>query len=158
MGRFSVNTLLGIGGLFDVARRMHLPSHENSFGVTLGVWGVPQGAYLVLPFLGPGSVRSLPGIPIQILTSPFYYVINPAAQWSIGAMGVVNTGYTKRGAIRMVKESPFPYYFARSAWEQREQYLIRGGELSHRQLLEELGPQPKKSPPAENSAAPAPHK
>ncbi|HVC49775.1 MAG TPA: VacJ family lipoprotein [Burkholderiales bacterium] len=147
--RFLANTVIGIGGLFDVASHMQLPPHQNSFGVTLGVWGVPQGAYLVLPFLGPASVRSLPGIPIEILSSPFYYITNPTAQWSITAMGIVNTGYTKRGEIQLVKQSLFPYYFARSAWEQHEQYLIRGSKLNHRRILEKLGPDEEDMPKKE---------
>lgn len=156
LGRFSVNTVLGVGGLFDVGSLMGLPPHENNLGVTLGVWGIPQGAYLVLPFFGPASVRSLPGIPLQIFTSPFYYVTDTTAQWSIGATGVVNTGYTERDEVRSVKESLFPYYFARSAWVQHEEYLIRGSKLSHRQLLEKFGLPPEKALPAtENPEAPA---
>ncbi len=140
LGRFIVNTTLGIAGLFDPASHMGLAPHKNSFGVTLGVWGVPQGAYLVLPFFGPSSVRNLPEIPLEIITSPFYYVTNSAAQWSIAAVGGVNTGYVNSDAVKTVKESASPYYFARNAWEQHERYLIHGGNVSHNQLLNGLGP------------------
>lgn len=156
LSRFVGNTIFGVGGLFNFADRFDLPPHENNLGVTLGVWGLPQGPYLVLPFFGPSSLRSLPGVPLEIMASPFYYVNSSAAQWTITTLGVVNVGYTERDAIRLVKESVFPYYFTRSAWEQRQQYLIRGRALSSRELLEKLGPEPDESPsPAETQAPPA---
>ena len=149
LSRFVGNTIFGVGGLFNFADRFDLPPHENNLGVTLGVWGVPQGPYLVLPFFGPSSLRSLPGVPAEILASPFYYVNSTPAQWSITTLGVVNEGYTERGAVKVVKESVFPYYFARSAWLQHQEYLIRGRALSSRELLEQLGPeQPEESSPA----------
>ena len=58
-GRFLVNSTLGVGGLFDVATVVGLPKHQEDFGQTLGVWGVPQGPYIVLPMLGPSSGRGL---------------------------------------------------------------------------------------------------
>ncbi len=57
LNRFLINTTLGIGGLLDVAKEMGVPYHEEDFGQTLGVWGVEAGAYLVLPILGPSTVR-----------------------------------------------------------------------------------------------------
>lgn len=140
VARFVVNTVFGIGGLFDVASRVGLPAHKNSFGVTLGVWGVPQGAYLVLPFFGPSSVRNLPELPLEIVTSPFYYVASATAQWSITGIGAINSGNVNRGNIKTVQESASPYFFARNAWEQHERYLIQGGNVSHKELLNGLGP------------------
>ncbi len=58
-GRFLVNSTLGVAGLFDVAASMGLPRHQEDFGQTLGVWGLPQGPYIVLPMLGPSSGRGL---------------------------------------------------------------------------------------------------
>lgn len=143
LSRFLVNTIFGLGGLFDVANKLDLPPHDNGFGVTLGVWGVPQGPYLVLPFYGPSSVRDLPGIAMRIFTGPTYYVTSNAAQYALSGMGVVDTGYTERESIRMVQEAVNPYVFMRNAWEQHEQYLINGGEVSKSQLLEGLGPLPE---------------
>jgi len=162
LARLVANTVFGIGGLFNVADHFDLPPHENNLGVTFGVWSLPQGPYLVLPFFGPSSLSGLPGVPVEILASPFYYVNNSAAQWSIATVGVVNEGYTEQDAVRMVKESVAPYYFARSAWQQHQQYLIRGGAAPE---IENLGPEPEESPspqpeesppPAENPAVPSP--
>ncbi len=58
-GRFLVNSTIGVAGLFDVATGAGLPKHQEDFGQTLGVWGVPQGPYIVLPMLGPSSGRGL---------------------------------------------------------------------------------------------------
>lgn len=143
LSRFLVNTIFGLGGLFDVANKLDLPPHDNGFGVTLGVWGVPQGPYLVLPFYGPSSVRNLPGIAMSIFTGPAYYISSSTAQYALSGMGVVDTGYTERESIRMVQEAVNPYVFMRNAWEQHEQYLINGGEVSKSQLLEGLGPLPE---------------
>ena len=55
--RFTVNTVFGLGGCFDVASTAGIPHHKEDFGQTLGYWGVPAGPYLVLPFFGPSNIR-----------------------------------------------------------------------------------------------------
>ena len=60
-GRFLVNSTLGLAGLFDPASELGLEPHQEDFGQTLGVWGVPQGPYLVLPFRGPATLRNIAG-------------------------------------------------------------------------------------------------
>ena len=57
LGRFVINSTVGIGGLFDVATRLHLPGAPTGFGVTLSRWGVHPGPYLVIPLLGPSTLR-----------------------------------------------------------------------------------------------------
>lgn len=152
MSRFLVNSVFGLGGLFDVANKLDLPMHDNSLGVTLGVWGVPQGPYLVLPFYGPSSLRSLPGLAMVIFTGPAYYVTSTPAQYALSGMGIINTGYVDGPKIRMVQEAVNPYEFMRNAWEQHEQYLISGGAVSKSQLLEGLS----LPPPSADVSAPAP--
>ncbi len=138
LSRFLVNTIFGLGGLFDVANRLDLPRQSNGFGVTLGVWGVPQGPYLVLPFYGPSSLRNLPGLALAIFASPAYYFPSTNAQWAYSGMGIVNTGYTEGGKVHMVQEAVNPYVFMRNAWEQHERFLIQGGNVSKSELLEGL--------------------
>ncbi|MCY0872147.1 MAG: VacJ family lipoprotein [Acidithiobacillus caldus] len=148
LSRFLVNTIFGLGGLFDVANKLDLPKHENSLGVTLGVWGVPQGPYLVLPFYGPSSLRSLPGLALAIFTGPTYYVSSSNAQYALTGMGIINTGYVNEPKIRMVQEAVNPYIFMRNAWEQHEQYLIDGGKVTSSQLLQGLDLPPPSEPAA----------
>jgi phospholipid-binding lipoprotein MlaA len=74
MARFLVNTTVGIAGIIDVADDWGLPGRDRDFGETLGVYGVPQGPYLVLPFRGPTAVRDLSGNYVDGFFSPLYYI------------------------------------------------------------------------------------
>lgn len=138
LSRFLVNTIFGVGGVVNVARHLDLPKQDNNFGVTLGVWGVPQGPYLVLPFYGPSSLRNLPGMALAIFTGPAYYFPSSDAKWAYSGMGIINTGYTEASNVRMVEDAVNPYVFMRNAWEQHEQFLIDGGKVNKSQLLEGL--------------------
>ena len=68
--RFMVNSTLGVGGLFDVAKRNGIEAHENNFGQTLGVWGVPAGPDMVLPLLGPTDLRGVAGEATEYFIDP----------------------------------------------------------------------------------------
>jgi phospholipid-binding lipoprotein MlaA len=72
-GRFLVNTTVGLGGIFDVATGWGLPARHRDFGETLGVYGLPPGPYLVLPFRGPSAVRDLAGSYVDGYFSPLRY-------------------------------------------------------------------------------------
>ncbi len=158
LSRFLVNSVFGLGGLFDVADKLDLPKHDNSLGVTLGVWGVPQGPYLVLPFYGPSSLRSLPGLAMAVFTGPAYYLTSVPAQYALSGMGIINTGYVDGPKIRMVQDAVNPYVFMRNAWEQHEQYLITGGVVNKNQLLEGLElPPPTNGAPAQKAPTTADH-
>ena len=65
MVRFNVNTVFGLGGLLDIATEMGVQRHKQDFGLTLGHWGVKTGPYLVLPFLGPSTVRDTVALPVD---------------------------------------------------------------------------------------------
>lgn len=69
-GRVVANTLLGIGGVFDVASAGGIPRRPSNFGTTLGKWGVGSGPYLVLPFLGPSTVRDASALPVDFAIHP----------------------------------------------------------------------------------------
>lgn len=68
--RMTVNSTIGIAGMFDVASKWNLPAHDNDFGVTLGRWGCAPGPYLVLPLTGPSCLRDAPGIGVEYLATP----------------------------------------------------------------------------------------
>ncbi|HRO55105.1 MAG TPA: VacJ family lipoprotein, partial [Alicycliphilus sp.] len=67
MVRFSVNSVLGLGGVLDIASEMGVERHRQDFGLTLGRWGVPTGPYLVLPLLGPSTVRDTAALPVDYM-------------------------------------------------------------------------------------------
>ena len=63
--RFNVNTVFGLGGVLDIASEMGIERHKQDFGLTLGRWGVPAGPYVVLPLLGPSTVRDSAALPVD---------------------------------------------------------------------------------------------
>ncbi|HWY24695.1 MAG TPA: VacJ family lipoprotein [Nevskia sp.] len=73
-GRFVVNSIYGVGGLIDVGNRVGLSKHDEDFGQTLGYWGVGEGWFLMLPFLGPNDNRDLVGKGVDIFTNPTHYL------------------------------------------------------------------------------------
>src|SRR5262249_8565075 len=73
-GRFLLNTTVGLGGLFDPASAAGMERNEEDFGQTLGKWGVKPGPYLMLPFLGPSTVRDTVAKPVDSYTSPLTYL------------------------------------------------------------------------------------
>jgi phospholipid-binding lipoprotein MlaA len=73
--RFGVNSTLGVAGLWDVADKWgHVANHDEDFGQTLAVWGVPDGAYLVLPLYGPSNPRDAAGLVADVYLDPYTYV------------------------------------------------------------------------------------
>ena len=74
--RFLINSVLGIGGLFDVATDLSIDPHDTDFGETLHVWGVGEGAYLELPFVGPSTGRDAVGIVVDIVANPLRFTLD----------------------------------------------------------------------------------
>jgi phospholipid-binding lipoprotein MlaA len=74
LGRFTVNLTLGVGGLVDVATMIGIPDHSEDFGQTLGVYGVGEGPYIVVPFMGPNPPRDLAGDVVDIFIDPTTYI------------------------------------------------------------------------------------
>jgi len=78
VGRFLINTTVGIGGFFDVAQRLNLTTPEEDLGQTLGFYGIKPGPYLMVPLLGPYTVRDLAGYVGDTALNPIYWLILPA--------------------------------------------------------------------------------
>lgn len=84
-GRCAVNSILGLGGLFDVASRLDIPYHGNDFGLTLQRWGVEEGPYLFVPLLGPSNPRDLTGAVVDVALQPEIYAsFRYKAYWELG--------------------------------------------------------------------------
>ncbi len=81
VSRFTVNSTLGVGGLFDVASRIGIPDHSEDFGQTLAVWGVREGSYLVLPLLGPAPPRDAVGRTADVFFDPGLYIPMKQHPW-----------------------------------------------------------------------------
>ena len=125
-GRFLLNSTVGIAGIFDPARKLGLERHQEDFGQTLAVWGVPSGGPLVLPLLGIGTVRDWGAWTIDIREDVLWYNDSDAK------LGLVAWRYvSERAALlpgeRSLEASLDEYLFVREAYVQHRRYLIYDG-------------------------------
>jgi phospholipid-binding lipoprotein MlaA len=123
--RVGVNTTLGLGGVLDVATEMGIPRTRMDFGQTLGRWGVPSGPYLVLPLLGPSSVRDATGTGIQFRLNEYTNFDDDHVQNSLTALEVVDTRAGLLRAGTLLNEAAIDKYsFVRDFYLQRRQNQI----------------------------------
>jgi len=126
-GRFLVNSTVGIAGLFDVAQYMGLERGDGEdFGQTLAVWGVPSGPYVVLPLLGPSTVRDAPAEVVDWYTDPLAYVEHNPTRYSLTALDMVQIRASLLQAESLLQGDR--YLLLRDAYLQRREYLIKNGE------------------------------
>jgi phospholipid-binding lipoprotein MlaA len=125
VGRFMVNTTIGLGGLFDVATIWGLDRHNEDFGQTLGYWGVPPGPYLVLPLLGPSNPRDTAGIPVDWVLSVTPLFLNSFWWTGAGVVNIVNARAQVLDEVQQAKDASLDYYvFVRNAYYQRRNALV----------------------------------
>lgn len=132
LSRFLINSTLGFFGFFDVADRMGLAPNEQSFGTTLAVWGVPEGPYLVLPFLGPSDLRDTAGLAADYFADPKYYYMRNhdtgktrTTMWTVTGVGALADYENAMDMIDgMRKESLDFYAYARSLYRQHRKKQI----------------------------------
>lgn len=131
-GRFVINTTFGLAGFIDVAGKDNIPKHQEDFGQTLGYWGVGNGAYLVLPLLGPSSIRDTTGLVFDTTTTdPVTYLHNIGQirlQNQIVAARIIDKRTDLLTASDLVDEASLdPYAFTRDAYLQRRASLVQDG-------------------------------
>ncbi len=137
-GRFLINTTLGVGGIFDIAKDLGLEREEEDFGIALAYHGVPSGPYLVLPLLGPSNVRDAVGKVVDTLVHPFMIlsytdvragITDPIAYGGRG-LDIVQTRVDFDEAIKAGRESSFDYYlFLQGAYTQYRRGVLYDGNL-----------------------------
>lgn len=127
VGRFIINSTIGIGGLVDVATDMGMESHDEDLGQTLAVWGAGQGPYVYLPVRGPNSARDLPGTATSFLLNPLTYVTG-VVLFPVTALGIINARANLLDETSIRDEAAVDVYsFTREAYIQRREYLIHDG-------------------------------
>ncbi|REE21123.1 MULTISPECIES: VacJ family lipoprotein [unclassified Paraburkholderia] len=127
--RIVINTVFGVGGLFDVATLAKLPKHDNDLGLTLGHYGVPAGPYLVLPLFGPSTVRDAVGSIGNYYVNPLSYIHPDGLSWALYGLNVVNTRANLLNASDVLEGAALDKYsFVRNAYLQRRQYLLSDGK------------------------------
>ncbi len=129
LARFTLNTVVGLGGLFDPATAAGLQKNDEDFGQTLGAWGVPSGPYLVLPFLGASTVRDAPTWAVTNLLDGRSYIDQDAARYSLAALRLVDVRASVLVADASVDQAFDPYAFVRDAYLQRREYLVKDGAV-----------------------------
>ncbi|CAG9271952.1 MlaA family lipoprotein [Paraburkholderia unamae] len=133
--RIVINTVFGVGGLFDVATLAKLPKHNQDFGLTLGHYGVPAGPYLVLPLFGPSTVRDGVALVPNYFINPLTYVDPAALSWGLYGLNVVSTRANLLGASDLLEGAAIDRYsFIRNAYLQRRHYLLSDGHASDSNL------------------------
>lgn len=115
--RFAINTTVGVVGLFDPARRIGLARNHTDFGETLGVYGIGDGWYLVVPLLGPSSVRDLVGDVVNGFFYPQTYFLAYAPQAILATGGGFSRYEASREELGALRDSSIDFYSAmRSAY------------------------------------------
>ncbi len=128
--RIAVNSTLGVFGLFDPATYVGLSKHQEDFGQTLAVWGVPAGPYFVLPFLGPSTIRGTGGLVVDIYNHPLSHslVQDNSVTWGLAGLAFISKRAEMLGASRVLEQAALdPYIFMREAYLQHRRNLIYDG-------------------------------
>ena len=126
--RITVNTEFGLGGVLDVATEMRLEKRKEDFGQTLGYWGVKPGPYVVLPVLGPSTLRDTLATPLDIQGNAVQQVTDTATRNVLSFIGVLDTRSSLLQTVDVVKAAALdPYTFVRDGYLQKRQNDIHDG-------------------------------
>jgi phospholipid-binding lipoprotein MlaA len=149
LGRFLLNSTLGLGGLLDPATPAGLDKNNEDFGQTLGHWGVHPGPFVELPILGPSDLRDAPGKLVDAYTNPHEYIRNVGVKWGLYGVYLVDTRAGLLSLDETLQHVYDPYAFIRDAYLQRRAYLVSDGKVSEEPLVdpEADNPDADKSPP-----------
>jgi phospholipid-binding lipoprotein MlaA len=121
VGRVMVNTSIGLLGIFDVASDLNIERHTADFGLTLGRWGVPPGPYVVLPVLGPRTLREVAALPVDSYGMPVYHLGDQDTRTWLPVMNVVDIRAKYLNASNVLEGAALDSYsFQRDAYFQRQ--------------------------------------
>jgi len=132
--RLVLNTTFGLGGLLDPASKAGLPRNDEDFGQTLGFWGVPSGPYLVIPFLGPSTLRDTPSLYVDYLTDARHYIGDNPLEFGFVGLSIVDRRARLLPAEAMIEDAFDPYAVIRNAYLDRREYQVRDGDVEPEDL------------------------
>lgn len=157
--RFIINSTIGIAGIWDPAEKWGLPPHSNDLGITLAKWGDKKSPYIVIPFLGPSTIRDGMAIAFEYtFLTPYPYISNDALLYSLLGLRYVDLRAQLLDTERLMSGALDQYAFLRDAYLQHRQYQITGQQAEETGALyvdeeEELGDYIDDEPaPAANTA------
>ena len=152
VGRFAINTTMGIGGIFDPATSMGLEHHDEDFGQTLAVWGVPSGPYIFVPLLGPTTLRDGAGQIVDNAFDPLTWADFDDVD-TVRAARVVISGVAQREILieqidSLEAQGGDTYVAYRSAYEVSREAAIQNGRADVQDLpeFEDIDETPVTSP------------
>lgn len=131
LGRFVVNTTIGVGGFIDVATRWGMPENKQDYGLTMGKGGIPEGDYLFLPFLGPSSVRDTFGSVVDLGMDPLTWIkFDDSEAWLAGRalLELIDTRSQNLETLDTIERTSVDFYATtRSLYRQHRNAQIHGG-------------------------------
>jgi phospholipid-binding lipoprotein MlaA len=130
LGRFALNTTLGMGGLLDPATDAHLPNHSEDFGQTLGVWGWKRSRYVELPLFGPRTLRDVFGLVGDAPLAPLRQIGSDPPRIFLQGLQLVDIRTQLFAIDSMRAGATDEYALFRDAWLQRRRYQIFGDRTS----------------------------
>jgi len=160
-GRFAINTTLGIGGIFDPATSMGLERHDEDFGQTLAVWGIPSGPYLFVPLMGPTTVRDGAGQLVDSVFDPLTWADFDDVDTVRAARGVMTGIATRELLIEQIDSFEAQggdlYVTYRSAYEVSREAAIQNGRADVQDLpdFEDIDEEPATNSPNGGASAEA---
>ena len=135
-GRFTINSTIGLFGLFDVATEMGLQMHDEDFGQTLGVWGIPDGPYIMLPIIGPSNVRDLMSRPISSFLSGTFAMTDTDVKLALTALDALETRERYLDFEAIITGDR--YTFVKDAYAQSRDYEISNGLSDKDDFLDDI--------------------
>ena len=122
--RFAMNSIFGLGGLFDIASNAGLEQQSGDFGQTMFVWGIPEGPFVVQPYLGPATVRDAVGSAVDMFANPFGWVVAPTVPMSVGTSTV--DAVDRLGQLKTAEDASIDFYsFIRASYYQMRRAQLR---------------------------------
>ena len=128
IARFIFNSTIGVAGLFDVASAAGLEEYEEDFGQTLAVWGVPDGPFVVIPLLGPFTLRDGVALPVNIYTDLLIHYDNSSVRDKLYILRLINLRARLLTVDRLLKDSKDPYITIRESYLQNRIYQVYDGD------------------------------
>lgn len=135
LSRFFVNSTLGFVGFVDASTVLGIPRNDEDFGQTLGVWGVPNGPYLVLPFLGPSTVRDGAGFGVDVVTDPVTLEFEEGVTAGLWVAKVVNVRANLLDVEEIVQGDR--YLFMRDLYLQSRDFAVKDGRMESDPFLDD---------------------
>jgi phospholipid-binding lipoprotein MlaA len=128
LGRFIFNSTLGLGGLIDIAGMGGMDQYWEDFSQTFAVWGLPEGPYVMLPFIGPSSMLQTVALPFDYYADLARYIGSSSTQTAITVGEIIDLRYRLLPVDTVIDSSNDPYIAVREAFRQNREYEIHDGD------------------------------